>query len=224
MPKTRITLATIHKQMKQLATKDQLAHLATKDQLAKLATKDELANLATKDQLANLATKDLLTNLATKDELANLATKDQLANLATKDQLTNLATKDELANLATKDQLANLATEDLLTNLATKDELANLAAKIDALSIVFQTEFQRVNEKLDEHTQELKDLRARVDTLHGLMENLLVRTERLEQEYTMITAGLKRLETRFDDLEAARLRQRIEALEKRVTALESVHN
>jgi hypothetical protein len=56
------------------------------------------------------------------------------------------------------------------------------------------------------------------------MENLLVRTERLEQEYTMITAGLKRLETRFDDLEAARLRQRIEALEKRVTALESVQN
>jgi len=40
----------------------------------------------------------------------------------------------------------------------------------------------------------------------------------------MITAGLKRLETRFDEIEAARLKQRIEDLEKRVAALESVQN
>jgi chromosome segregation ATPase len=104
-----------------------------------------------------------------------------------------------------------------MKQLATKDQL-------DAFRIFAQSEFQRVNATLREHTQELKELRERVDTLHGLMENLLVRTERLEQEYTMITAGLKRLETSFDDLEAARLRQRIEALEKRVTALESVEN
>jgi hypothetical protein len=52
----------------------------------------------------------------------------------------------------------------------------------------------------------------------------VVRTERLEQEYTMITAALKRLELRFDNLEAALLVQRIEALEKRVTALESIQN
>jgi len=139
-------------------------------------------------------------------------------------QIKQMATKDELANLATKAELANLATKDELANLATKDDLSKLAAKVDTLTDFVHNAFQRVNEKLDEHTHELKDLRERVDTLHGLMENLLVRVERLEQEYTMITAGLKRLEARFDEIEAARLKQRIEDLEKRVTALESVQN
>jgi chromosome segregation ATPase len=139
-----------------------------------------------------------------------------------KTRITLATIHKQMKQLATKDQLANLATKQELRN--TREELSNLAAKVDGLAVLFQSEFQRVNQKLDEHTQELKDLRGRVDTLHGLMENLLVRTERLEQEYTMITAGLKRLETRFDDLEAARLRQRIDALEKRVTALESVQN
>jgi hypothetical protein len=45
--------------------------------------------------------------------------------------------------------------------------LSKLAKKVDTLTDFVQNAFQRVNEKLDEHTQELKDLRERVDTLHA---------------------------------------------------------
>jgi chromosome segregation ATPase len=78
-----------------------------------------------------------------------------------------------------------------------------------------------VERKLDEHTVILASLRIRVESLHGLVEKLEVRTGRVEQEYIMITSGLRRLEDRFDALEAARLAERIRALESRVAALES---
>jgi chromosome segregation ATPase len=110
----------------------------------------------------------------------------------------------------------------MAAQMATKDELAKLFGKVDALTDFVRNAFQQVNARLDDHARQLKDLHNRVDTLHGLMENLVVRVERLQQEYTMITAGLKRLEVRFDETEAARLKERIDALEKRVTALESV--
>ena len=128
------------------------------------------------------------------------------------------------------DQMQQIATQ-MATQMVTKNDHSQLFAKVDHLS----ARQDDVSAKLgalsdwvrngfqDMNTQ-LKDLNNRVDTLHGLMENLLVRVERLEQEYVMITAGLKRLEERFDQLEANRLRERIEALEKRVTALESVEN
>jgi predicted nuclease with TOPRIM domain len=128
-----------------------------------------------------------------------------------KTRITLASIHKEIKQLATKDQLAS-----------TNDQLASTNDQLAALTVFVRSSFLGMSAKLDEHSQELKGLRERVDTLHGLMENLLVRTERLEQEYTMITAGLKRLETRFDDLDAVRLRQRIDALEKRVTALESV--
>ena len=81
-----------------------------------------------------------------------------------------------------------------------------------------------VETHLTEHDAILRRLEERIDVLHGLMENLLVRVEHLEQEYVMITAALKRLEARFDKLDAAHLNERIESLEKRVTALESMQN
>jgi len=78
-----------------------------------------------------------------------------------------------------------------------------------------------IESKLDEHTAILRPLRERLESLHGLCEKLDMRVGRLEQEYVMITAALRRLETKFDQLEADRLRERIIALESRVSALES---
>jgi len=78
-----------------------------------------------------------------------------------------------------------------------------------------------IESKLEEHTAILRPLRERLESLHGLCEKLDMRVGRLEQEYVMITAALRRLETRFDPLEADRLRERIIALESRVSALES---
>ena len=125
--------------------------------------------------------------------------------------------KITLANVY--DQMQQVAMQ--LQHMATKDELSHLSAKVDArfdaLTDWVRNGFQDVN-------AQVRELHNRVDNLHGLMENLLVRVERLEQEYTMITAGLKRLEERFDQVDAIRLRERIDALEKRVTALESVEN
>jgi len=78
-----------------------------------------------------------------------------------------------------------------------------------------------VESLLKDHSFILASLQGRVEALHGLVERLDVRVGRLEQEYTMITAALRRLEMRFDPLEAQRLDARITELESRVTALEA---
>ena len=75
--------------------------------------------------------------------------------------------------------------------------------------------------KVDEHSPTLSSLRERVEALHGLVEKLEIRVGRLDQEYVMITAALRRLEARFDAHDAATLAERIGALESRVAALES---
>jgi hypothetical protein len=54
-----------------------------------------------------------------------------------------------------------------------------------------------------------------------LLKSFLSASTASTRKYVMITAALRRLETRFDHLEADRLRERITALELRVSALES---
>jgi DNA repair ATPase RecN len=71
------------------------------------------------------------------------------------------------------------------------------------------------------HNSMLRSMRLRLDSLHGLVEVLERRTGRIEQEYVMITEALRRLENRFDRIEADRLKERIDALEARVQALET---
>ena len=78
--------------------------------------------------------------------------------------------------------------------------------------------------RMDSHEAILTSLQERVDALHGLVEKLELRTARIEQEYVMITAALKRLEGRFDAFEAQILNERIAALESRVSALESARS
>ena len=108
--------------------------------------------------------------------------------------------------------------------IARSNEADSKFDKMDARFDKMETRFDHLSEQLQQQQQQIQDLQERIEVLHGLMENLLVRVERLEQEYTMITAALKRLEIRFDSLEALRLKERVEALEKRVTALESIEN
>ena len=78
-----------------------------------------------------------------------------------------------------------------------------------------------VETTVNEHSGILGSMQTRLDALHGLVEELERRTGRIEQEYVMITEALRRLENRFDKLEADRLKERITALEARVQALET---
>ena len=86
---------------------------------------------------------------------------------------------------------------------------------------VIATRLISVEQKQDEHALILRSLQERTEALSGLVDKLQVSFERLDQEYTMITAALRRLEQRFDRLEAERLSERITALENRMSVLES---
>src|SRR5690349_6078111 len=78
---------------------------------------------------------------------------------------------------------------------------------------VITTRLVSVEQKQDEHTLILRSLQERTEALSGLVDKLQLSFERLYQEYAMITAALRRLEQRFDRLEAERLNERITALE-----------
>jgi chromosome segregation ATPase len=78
-----------------------------------------------------------------------------------------------------------------------------------------------VETTVKEHSTMLQTMRLRLDSLHGLTEKLERRTGPIEQEYVMITEALRRLEQRFDRIEANHLQERIAALEARVQALET---
>jgi uncharacterized coiled-coil protein SlyX len=78
-----------------------------------------------------------------------------------------------------------------------------------------------MEQRLDEQAVTLGSLQKRVDTLHILVERTAGHVARLEQEYVMITESLRRLEKRFDALDAQRLNDRITDLEARVSNLES---
>jgi chromosome segregation ATPase len=78
-----------------------------------------------------------------------------------------------------------------------------------------------VETTVKENSVLLRTMQVRLDSLHGLVEELERRTGRIEQEYVMITEALRRLEQRFDRIEADQLKERIIALEARVQALET---
>ena len=78
-----------------------------------------------------------------------------------------------------------------------------------------------VEATVKENSSMLRSMQLRLDSLHGLVEELERRTGRIDQEYVMITEALRRLENRFDRIEAERLKERIDALEARIQALET---
>jgi chromosome segregation ATPase len=97
-----------------------------------------------------------------------------------------------------------------------EDQFGSMRVVQDAMAArLISVEF-----KLDDHSKILFSLQGRVEGLHGLLEKLDLRVDRLDQEYVMITAALRRLETRFDVIEAEQLAQRIRNIELRITALE----
>ncbi len=92
---------------------------------------------------------------------------------------------------------------------------------VEGLQSTMAARLVSIEERLVDHSTILMPLRERVEALFGLVESLDARAGRVEQEYAMITAALRRLEGKFDSLEAEQLRKRIDALENRVSALES---
>ena len=67
---------------------------------------------------------------------------------------------------------------------------------------------------------EMKSVRIRLDNLEGLYQHLDKKLEILDHEYVSMTAALKRLEERFENLEADKLEARVRTLEQKVAALE----
>ena len=66
----------------------------------------------------------------------------------------------------------------------------------------------------------MRAVRGRLDNLEGLYQHLDKKLEILDHEYVSMSAALKRLEDRFDKLEADQLKERIRVLEEKVSVLE----
>ena len=70
----------------------------------------------------------------------------------------------------------------------------------------------------------MRAVRGRLDNLEGLYQHVDKKLEILDHEYVSMSAALKRLEDRFDKLEADQLKERIRVLEEKVSALEGIVN
>jgi TolA-binding protein len=101
------------------------------------------------------------------------------------------------------------------------DGLEHRLERMDTVQGAIALRLLSVETILNHHSTLLQSARLRLDSLHGLVEELERRTGRIEQEYVMITEALRRLEKRFDQIEALRLNERIAALEARLLALET---
>lgn len=101
------------------------------------------------------------------------------------------------------------------------DRLDERVDHIDSVQNKMALRLISIEATLAEHSAILRSVQTRLEALHGLVEELERRTGRIETEYVMITEALRRLEKRFDKLEAERLQERIAALEARVQALET---
>jgi len=66
----------------------------------------------------------------------------------------------------------------------------------------------------------MRAVRGRLDNLEGLYQHLDKKLEILDHEYVSMSAAVKRLEDRFDKLEADQLKERIRVLEEKVSVLE----
>jgi len=98
-------------------------------------------------------------------------------------------------------------------------KIAGLETTVHNMSLMV-AHIPGIEDRLTAIEAEIVLLRSRVDNLVGLYEKLDKRIENLEHEYLAITVALKRLEQRFDRLEAERLSERVQLLEQKVAALE----
>jgi chromosome segregation ATPase len=102
---------------------------------------------------------------------------------------------------------------------ALKDRTATLQNTVDRMALQV-ARIPEIELRLASLEERMGRVEFRLDNLTGAVERLDKKFEILEHEYLAIKAALKRLEERFDQLEADRLRTRIEVLEQKVAALE----
>jgi chromosome segregation ATPase len=98
-------------------------------------------------------------------------------------------------------------------------KLDGLQTKVDKMA-VYVARIPVIEARLDAIETRLKALEVRMANLEGLYEHHDKKLEILDHEYVALTAGVKRLEQRFDKLEADALRDRVRVLEEKVAALE----
>jgi len=142
---------------------------------------------------------------AMKDDGNRPATKAELVEflrgMATKEDLRGMATKGDLRGLATKDDLRGLATKDDLRGLATKEELGELRTEMREM-------VRPLAITLAHHTAELADIR-------GYMKDKLVTRDEFHARMDAFTGRVD-----DSDYSAAKNRDRLDAHERRITALE----
>jgi chromosome segregation ATPase len=101
----------------------------------------------------------------------------------------------------------------------TRANFARLQDTVNSMSI-FVARIPEIESRLAALDSRMRALEARISNLEGLYLRHDTRLEILDHEYVAITAALKRLEERFDKLEADKLRDRVRVLEEKVAALE----
>jgi chromosome segregation ATPase len=97
-------------------------------------------------------------------------------------------------------------------------------SRIEELQSTMALRLINMEAKIDQHSVVLNSLRERTEALYGAVDHMRGGFDRLEQEYAMILAALRRLEQRFDRLEAERISERLAALEARLSAVESTRS
>ena len=100
-----------------------------------------------------------------------------------------------------------------------QSDLTTLKDTVNRISVSV-SHIPEIESRLDNLEAEMKAVRIRMDNLEGLYQHLDKKLEILDHEYVSMSAALKRLEERFDRIEADQLRDRVRTLEERVTALE----
>jgi TolA-binding protein len=142
---------------------------------------------------------------------------------ATKTQKTKITLASLYALIhSTRDSLERSLERSIKQHIgALRDETNARFDSMERLQRKMAVRLVSMERRLDDNGAMLASLQTRMDTVYGLIEQLSGHTARLEQEYVMITEALRRLEKRFDRLEAERLDARITELEARVSTLES---
>ena len=104
-------------------------------------------------------------------------------------------------------------------HVETQGRFTTLEGTVNRMA-VFVARIPEIEARLTALESRMKALETRMDNLEGLYQHLDKRWEILYHEYVSMSAALKRLEERFDKLEADQLRDRVRILEEKVTALE----
>ncbi len=189
MEKKKITLETIAKSLKGMATKADIKGMATKADIKGMASKADLSGMATKVYLAKV-----LENMATKADLSGMATKVDLAKV-----LENMATKADLVKVTKS--ISDLS--EIVDNLA-------ISTKKGFDNTVSKKEFTEFKDEMIEFKEEMTDFKKRTDTTLFNMDNHAretnIRLDKIEKTLPSIVSmsetmenEIRSLNLRFED-------------------------